>query len=35
MKLDKEWVELIKEAKEIGITIDEITELLKEGKPLD
>ncbi|WP_461611964.1 anti-repressor SinI family protein [Cytobacillus kochii] len=35
MKLDNEWVELIKEAKAIGITLVEIVEFLKERKPLD
>ncbi|MEK5108604.1 DNA-binding anti-repressor SinI [Cytobacillus sp. FSL K6-0129] len=35
MKLDDEWVELIEEAKAIGITLVEIVEFLKARKPLD
>lgn len=29
VELDQEWIELIQEAKSLGITIDEILELLK------
>ncbi|MGN7183631.1 anti-repressor SinI family protein [Cytobacillus kochii] len=32
MKLDSEWVELIKEAKELGITIEEIKIFLENVK---
>ncbi|WP_246187644.1 anti-repressor SinI family protein [Ornithinibacillus caprae] len=31
-KLDYEWVELIKEAKEIGMTVDEVRLFLKEAQ---
>lgn len=32
IKLDSEWIELIKAAKELGLTIEEIKEFLKGAK---
>ncbi len=30
-KLDAEWIELVEEAKELGLTVDEIRRYLKNG----